>query len=337
VNKAELIRVGVFIWVLGAVYSAATWLAIRSILRLLHKRPPAEKAERRSRLAVYAVAVLGLLCFGYGYFSEPYSLVVTRVRIESKKLAAGTPPIRLALFSDLHSDPKPRLEGGLADAIQHEKPDLIVFTGDAINSQEGLPVFKECLDRVSRIAPTFAVEGNWDVWYWKKAGLYRGTAARLLDGRGEKLKVGETELWVSGVAVDHEDRLEKALAGAPPGAFTIFLYHLPDLIFDASRRKVDLYCAGHTHGGQVALPFYGALMTLSRFGKRYEAGLYREGDTSLYVNRGIGMEGGLAPRVRFCARPELTIIEIAPARAPSEEGAAEEAGSEDSESQVGGG
>ena len=64
----------------------------------------------------------------------------------------------------------------------------------------------------------------------------------------------------------------------------------------------------------MALPLYGALLTLSKFGKRYEAGLYREGATTLYVNRGIGMEGGPAPRVRFWARPEVTVIEIAPAR-----------------------
>lgn len=70
---------------------------------------------------------------------------------------------------------------------------------------------------------------------------------------------------------------------------------------------------GTPTGGQVALPFYGALVTLSRFGKRYEAGLYRVHDTWLYVNRGLGMEGGWAPRVRFCARPEITVIELAPA------------------------
>ena len=54
---------------------------------------------------------------------------------------------------------------------------------------------------------------------------------------------------------------------------------------------MDLYCAGHIHGGQIALPFYGALVTLSKYGKRFEAGLYRVGETWLYVNRGIGMEG----------------------------------------------
>jgi len=59
------------------------------------------------------------------------------------------------------------------------------------------------------------------------------------------------------------------------------------------------------------MPLYGALVTFSRFGKRFEAGLYREKDTMLYVNRGIGMEGGV-PRVRFWSRPELTVIELVP-------------------------
>jgi predicted MPP superfamily phosphohydrolase len=66
----------------------------------------------------------------------------------------------------------------------------------------------------------------------------------------------------------------------------------------------------------VALPLYGALITFSRFGKRFESGLYRVGGTALYVNRGIGMEGGGAPRVRFWARPEITLIELVPAGAP---------------------
>jgi uncharacterized protein len=97
----------------------------------------------------------------------------------------------------------------------------------------------------------------------------------------------------------------------PPDAYSIFVYHYPDEIY-AVAGKVDLYCAGHTHGGQVALPLYGALLTLSRFGKRFEAGLYEVDGTQLYVNRGIGMEGSGAPRVRFFARPEITVYEIGP-------------------------
>ena len=114
------------------------------------------------------------------------------------------------------------------------------------------------------------------------------------------------------MAVFNERGATRALGGIPPDAFSIFLYHAPDLILNAASQNVDLYCAGHTHGGQVALPGYGAIVTFSKFGKKYEAGLYREKKTFLYVNRGIGMDGGYRPRVRFWARPELTIIDVVP-------------------------
>jgi predicted MPP superfamily phosphohydrolase len=127
-----------------------------------------------------------------------------------------------------------------------------------------------------------------------------------------KLEVRGFPIWVAGIAVENEGNLEKSLNSVPSDAFKLVLYHYPDLIKEVAALHVDLYCAGHTHGGQVALPFYGALITLSKYGKKYEAGLYREGQTLLYVNRGIGMEGGPAPRVRFCARPEVTVIEISP-------------------------
>ena len=93
----------------------------------------------------------------------------------------------------------------------------------------------------------------------------------------------------------------------------MLLYHYPDMIEEAAGPKLDLYLCGHTHGGQVALPLYGAMITLARHGKKYESGRYTVGGTTLYVNRGIGMEGGRVPRVRFCARPEITVLDIVPA------------------------
>ncbi len=105
-------------------------------------------------------------------------------------------------------------------------------------------------------------------------------------------------------------RLDRALADIPHEDFKVFLYHYPGLIYTLADRGIDLHCAGHTHGGQVALPFYGAITTMARFGKRFEAGLYRVHNTQLYVNRGIGMEGGYAPRVRFWCRLEVSLLEI---------------------------
>jgi predicted MPP superfamily phosphohydrolase len=125
----------------------------------------------------------------------------------------------------------------------------------------------------------------------------------------ERLNVRGTELWIRGMP---DGAKYSALQPDPPPAnlFSIFVYHEPDEILEVARDRYDLYLCGHTHGGQVRLPFYGALITFSKFDKRYEMGLYHEGVTTMYVNRGIGMAKWPQPEVRFLARPELTVIDL---------------------------
>lgn len=311
----------IFMLTVAAVYLLAACALVRLVLRRFGVLSPPAKGIRLAERMALAFAGVGVLCLAYGYFVEPYWPEVTRVRLTSDKLAGATRPVRLVHISDLHCDPAPRLEERLPALIAAERPDLIVFTGDSLNSPDGLPVLKPLLTRLAQIAPTFVVRGNWDVWYWGRQDLFGGTGVRELDGEAVKVDVAGASLWVAGIGYASldaplygaEGKINRALRVVPEGAFSVFLYHTPDEILDvAATGKVDLYCAGHTHGGQVALPFYGALITFSKFGKRFEAGLYREGATWLYVNRGLGMEGGHAPRVRFWARPEVTVIEIAP-------------------------
>ena len=85
------------------------------------------------------------------------------------------------------------------------------------------------------------------------------------------------------------------------------------MIPQAARAGFVLYLTGHTHGGQVRLPVYGALVTLAVHGKRFECGRYElpEGMTA-YVSRGLGLEGGHATRVRFMCSPEVVLLEFAP-------------------------
>ena len=87
----------------------------------------------------------------------------------------------------------------------------------------------------------------------------------------------------------------------------ILLVHNPDAIEMIKATDVDFVMAGHTHGGQVSLPLYGPLVVYSKFGARYAAGLFREGRTMMYVNKGIGISGF---PVRFCARPEITLFTL---------------------------
>jgi hypothetical protein len=102
------------------------------------------------------------------------------------------------------------------------------------------------------------------------------------------------------------------LAKYPGDGYYVLLYHTPDLVETAAANDVSLYFSGHTHGGQVRLPLYGAIVTLSVYHKEYEMGEYHVGPTTLYVSRGIGMEGLGLPRIRFLCPPEIVVFDLNP-------------------------
>jgi predicted MPP superfamily phosphohydrolase len=102
----------------------------------------------------------------------------------------------------------------------------------------------------------------------------------------------------------------QTLNGSGLETFRIFLYHTPDLAPEAAQAGMDLQLSGHTHGGQLRIPFYGALYAASLYGKAFESGRREIGNLTLYVSRGIGLEGGGAPRMRFNCPPEIVLWEI---------------------------
>jgi hypothetical protein len=311
----ERIRLALFGATVATVAVAAAGFAVDAAWRRRRGRPPPRPAIRRARAVAWFAAALGLGCALYGRFVEPRWLDVVRVTVAIDALPPGAAPIVIAHISDVHAEAEPRLEVELADRIAAARPDLIVFTGDSLNERAGLPTFRRLMTRLAGIAPTFAVRGNWDAHLWHDVALWEGTGAVELDGAALALAAtaDRPAVWIAGATDGDVAALDRALAALPAGAVRLMLYHHPDELDRAVAAGVDLYCAGHTHGGQVALPWYGALVTYSRFGKRYEAGLYRERGTALYVNRGLGMEGGPSPRVRFFARPELTLLRLVPA------------------------
>lgn len=312
-REDEKLRVAVFLLVMVAVYVLAGSILVRATLRRWLRRPTGPTVPRWVRVPVLLAAALGMVSMLYGRFVEPFWPEVTHVRVDSPKLRGASRPIRLVHLSDLHCDPAPRTEEELPALVAAQRPDLIVFTGDALNSPPGLPIFRRLMGRLSAIAPTYAVRGNWDVWYWSELDLFGGTGVRELSADGVALEVAGARLWLGGVAAEDDVMIGQTLTRAgDAGRFRVMLHHYPDPVEQSQQAGADLVLSGHTHGGQVALPLYGALVTMSMLGKRYESGLYRLKDTRLYVNRGIGMEGGSAPRVRFFARPEITVLELLP-------------------------
>ena len=299
--------------------AAANFLLVRLYCRLSQRRLPQNRSYVATERLILAAAGIGVVCILYARLAEPFWPKVIHVELSSAKIAHGAKRIRIVQISDVHSDPRARLELRLPEIIAAEKPDVIVFTGDSINSRRAIPVFRELMPELARIAPTYASRGNWDEWEGAHEELFAGTGVVELNGQAVRGEFHGTPIWIGGLATNNLASVTSVFAAAPANEFRLLLHHNPDRIIggydglDGAAGKVDLLCSGHTHGGQVALPIYGALVTFSRFGKRFEWGLHRVGESWLYVNRGIGMEGGRAPRMRFWARPEITVIDIAPA------------------------
>jgi uncharacterized protein len=261
---------------------------------------------------VHVLAAVVVVCGVYGYWVEPYWIEVKHVTVKTDKLHKTS--LRIAQFSDTHCEARLRNEAKLVELVNAANADIVVFTGDSLNNAASLPVFKDTLQGMHAGIGKYAVRGNFDCWLWERVDLFGGTGFRELDGSQVTCEKDGERFMLTGVNCLAPEAYSVLLPQVPDDTLSIFLYHYPDLIEDVAGRKVDIYLAGHTHGGQIALPFYGAMVTLARYGKKYESGRYDVGPTMLYVNRGIGMEAGHAPRIRFLARPELTIIDVVPAR-----------------------
>jgi predicted MPP superfamily phosphohydrolase len=282
---------------------------IRWLIAVLRQKPV---RPGRTAALVHAIFVAGVVSAAYAFFIEPYALEVKHVNIATKKLHQRS--FTVVLLTDLHCDIKRRNEENIVRLVNAMDPDVIVFTGDAINAPEALPGFKDVLGRLRARLGKFAVKGNWDVWHWKGTDLFGATGFSELSGRSVVVRKEDEALSLTGFNAGQDIDLN-VLRQIPPGIFSVFLYHYPGINEGIGDASADLFLSGHTHGGQVALPFYGALVTLSQYGKKYEAGLYKlKGDSSLYVSRGVGLEGGFAPRIRFFARPEITVFHIIPER-----------------------
>jgi len=265
---------------------------------------------------LHAAFALGLACAVDAFFIEPGLLEVQLVELRSDRIRPETGKIRVVQLSDLHSEGRVLNEARAAEVVDYLKPDLIVMTGDYVNGPEGLPVFERMVHALRAPLGVYVVAGNYDLHEKGLERSLRSLPVHWLRANAREIEVRGTRLRIVGMDADSEHFARPLLAPSaghgPVPPFTILLYHYSDLAFEAADAGVDLYLSGHTHGGQVRLPWYGALVTLAKYGKRFESGLYKVGDMALYVSRGIGLEGRSAPRVRFLCRPEITAFDLLP-------------------------
>ena len=254
--------------------------------------------------------ILALLTY-YVFLIEPYWLETSYWQIASPKIDR---PFRIVVVADLQTDRFSDYERGVLRRAMEEKPDLILLAGDYIQAhrQQYRAMCGEINAYLREIhfgAPqgVFAVRGNVDPpIYWHE--IFAGLDITNVDVH-RSFDLGTLRLTCLGL--DESYYPAAKVINPQPGKFHLVLGHVPN--FALGRIEGDLLVAGHTHGGQVRIPLIGPIITHSRVPNSWAAGLtILSNGAKLLVSRGIGMERGHAPRLRFLCRPELMVIDLIP-------------------------
>jgi uncharacterized protein len=270
------------------------------------------------RQSFWGVGALLLLLFKlYGEVIEPRRLEVTRITFQSAKVHRQ---LRITHISDIQTDGLNEMYWRARDASDAFDPHLVLFTGDLVNRSSLLPEVESYLKSFKHREGAFLVGGNVD------SGLNLDEVAKCAGF--QNLERRTERLTIEGNSVVLTDFNTKGILGKFPAdgrdlktdsdVFHLWLCHYPDALYGLPQMPLDLLLSGHTHGGQVCLPWFGPITTLSSVPRHVGAGgLHKVGTVWTLVNRGLGWEGSVAPRVRLFCRPQIILLEIVPLQVPS--------------------
>jgi predicted MPP superfamily phosphohydrolase len=243
--------------------------------------------------------------------SEPYMLTIEHKRIKLDRLPPVFDGFRIVQLSDVHHGPfssREQIERAIETANRLQ-PDIIALTGDYISKERlyAAPC-AEMLGKLKARFGVYAVLGNHDHWVDAPllTDLFRAEGITVLINEGMRFEQNGETFWIAGVddsMVGLED-ISLALAGAREDEMKLLLAHNPIVLRRAVRASVDLVLSGHTHGGQVAIR---GERSSARPRKRALQGLWRQGNTQIYVNRGLGT---VVVPIRYGGPPEISLLEL---------------------------
>lgn len=243
--------------------------------------------------------------------AEPYMLTIEHKQIQLDRLPTAFDGFRVVQLSDVHHGPfsdREQIERAVETANRLQ-PDIVALTGDYISKERHYAApCAEMLGKLKARYGVYAVLGNHD--HWTDAALitdlFRAEGITVLINEGIRFERDGAAFWLAGVddsMVGLED-VSLALAGARKDEMKLLLAHNPIVLRRAARASIDLVLSGHTHGGQVAIR---GERSAPRPRKRLLKGLWRQGKTQIYVNRGLGT---VVLPIRYGCPPEISLLEL---------------------------
>lgn len=273
---------------------------------------------------LFAVMAVGCALTIYGSFIEPLLLIIHRKKIQIQ----NAPALRIAIASDFHVgayNGKEFIER-IAKRINSLKPDMIFLLGDFIESEESSIEELAPLKMLTAPHGVFAITGNHDAGHymtWDRIpyttidrtedirALLTSMKITFLRNKHVILKIGKQEIAIAGTDDSFMEScdLDATLKNIPESTPIILLSHNPDIINDPHHERCDLIVSGHTHGGQLRLPFIGALGPIpTRIARKFDQGLFQLTEkTKLFITHGLGETWA---RARLFCPPEIVLLDI---------------------------
>ena len=239
--------------------------------------------------------------------------VVRSLRFTFDSLPSALCGFTILHLSDLHADGLTGLSESVSRRLQNLQTDICVLTGDYRyrtygSSQNVYPTMEKILASINTRYGIVGVLGNHDSA--EKVPVLERLGVSVLMNQSLAVRHGGETIWFVGLDDPHYygcDDLPGALQGVPKEMFKVLLVHTPELVTDAEAHGIDLYLCGHTHGGQICLPWIGPVISAANSPRRYIRGAWRHKRMQGYTSAGVGVS--VVP-VRFFCPPEIVLIEL---------------------------
>lgn len=277
--------------------------------------------RKEMKKILICVCIAAVAASGYLYWGNN-SLTVSRYTIKNSKIPEGFNGYKIVQLSDVHNKD---FNGRLSEKVRKLLPDIIVITGDLIDSRRtDISVAEKLIEELKSIAPIYYITGNHESRiesYPELREILESHGVTVLDGKTVEIEknggtinltgIDDTTFFGSGMLNEKEivfTQKLKELAKDKGENFGILLSHRPELIDIYADCGFDLAFTGHAHGGQIRLPFVGGILTPNQgFFPEYDAGEFKKGETTMIVSRGLG--NSVFP-FRIGNRPDIVLCEL---------------------------